>query len=144
MHYRKSFLIGLLLIVGGGLLYLLFRSRQVLLLYILDSTPLSHSITQMRGMASAWQPSEWVVYSLPGGLWSAAYILVIHGLMHTLETSVRWRWACVIPLMGTFSELGQALHLIPGTFDVADLVCYLLPYIIYSFYLKLKIYHHEQ
>lgn len=46
--------------------------------------------------------------------------------------------------MGAFSELGQALHLIPGTFDVADLVCYLLPYIIYSFYLKLKIYRHEQ
>ena len=141
---RKSFLIGLLLIVGGGMLYLLFRSRQVLLLYILDATPLSHSISQMRGMASAWQPSEWVVYSLPGGLWSAAYIMVIHSLMHNLETRILWKWASVIPLLGAFSELGQALHLIPGTFDMADLVCYMLPFIIYSFYLKLKIYRHER
>ena len=141
---RKSFLIGLLLIVGGGMLYLLFRSRQVLLLYILDATPLSHSISQMRGMASAWQPSEWVVYCLPGGLWSAAYIMVIHSLMHNLETRILWKWASVIPLLGAFSELGQALHLVPGTFDMADLVCYMLPFIIYSVYLKLKIYRHER
>lgn len=144
MLERKSFLIGLLFIVGGGLLYLLFRSRQVLMLYILDTTPLSHSISQMRGMASVWQPSEWVVYSLPGGLWSAAYIMVIHSLMHNLETGILWKWASVIPLLGAFSELGQALRLIPGTFDMTDLVCYMLPFIIYSFYLKLKIYHHER
>ena len=123
---------GLLLVASGGMIYVLFRSRQLLLLKIADITPLSHFITDLREKAHVLHPAEWVVYNLPGALWSGAYILIIHSLMHELPMRSRWRWCSVIPFIGAFSELGQAIGLVPGTFDLMDLACYVLPLVIYT------------
>lgn len=123
---------------------MLFRSRQIVLLRIADSTPLYRLLSIVRETASPWQPSEWVVFSLPGGLWSAAYILIIHSLMAPLTLVSRWRWAIVIPMLGALSELCQAFHVLPGTFDVVDLLCYLLPFLLYTLYLTFKISRYER
>ena len=144
MHSKKSFICSLPLLMSGGMIYVLFRSRQTLLLKIADATPLSRPLTDIRGAVATWQPSEWVVYSLPGALWAGAYILFIHSLMHSVNASTRWRWASVIPLMGVLSELGQAFGIVPGTFDLLDLAGYLLPLVIYSLYVKSIIQKHGQ
>ena len=144
MHKQKRLYLGLLLLAGGGMLYALFRSRQTLLLQLADATPLRDFLSHLRASCSICHPADWVIYSLPGGLWSAAYILVTDALMRPLGRSQCWRWASVIPLLGAISELGQALHLVPGTFDVADLVSYLLPLFIYTASLKHNYVRHEQ
>ena len=144
MHNKKSFICSLPLLMFGGMIYVLFRSRQTLLLKIADTTPLSHTLTDIRGAVASWQPSGWVVYSLPGALWAGAYVLIIHSLMHSLEPAIRWKWASVIPLLGVFSELGQAAGIVPGTFDMLDLAGYLLPLVIYSLYVKSIIQKHGQ
>lgn len=144
MPNKKSFIFSLPLLMFGGMIYLLFRSRQTLLLKIADATPLSHTLTDIRDAVATCQPSEWVVYSLPGALWAGAYVLIIHSLMHSLGPATRWRWASVIPLLGVFSELGQAAGIVPGTFDMLDLAGYLLPLVIYSLYVKSIIQKHGQ
>lgn len=144
MPNKKSFIFSLPLLMFGGMIYVLFRSRQTLLLKIADATPLSHTLTDIRDAVATCQPSEWVVYSLPGALWAGAYVLIIHSLMHSLGPATRWRWASVIPLLGVFSELGQAIGVVPGTFDLLDLAGYLLPLVVYSFYVKSTIHCHGQ
>ncbi len=142
MRIKTNDIVGLFLIACGGLLYVFFRSPQILLLQLIDSTPISGLIHQLRLTTTSWQPPEWMVYCLPNGLWSAAYILMVHSLFQGSGRSTLWRWACVIPILGAVSELGQAFHLVPGTFDIADLISYLLPLLIYSFYLSIKKTYH--
>ena len=144
MREKKSIICSVLLLVSGGMLYVLFRSRHILMLRIADATPLSRHLSHLREAASDWHPYDWVVYNLPGALWAGAYILFIHSLMHRVNASIRWKWACVIPLIGAFSELGQAAGIVPGTFDLLDLAGYLLPLVIYSLYVKSIIQKHGQ
>lgn len=144
MREKKSIICSVLLLVSGGMLYVLFRSRHILMLRIADATPLSRHLSHLRETASHWHPYDWVVYNLPGALWAGAYILFIHSLMHGVNASTRWKWACVIPLIGAFSELGQAFGVVPGTFDLLDLAGYLLPLVVYSFYVKSTIHCHGQ
>ena len=80
MTARIQMVFGLLLILLGGLIYLSFRPTTLLLFHALDRMGLMLLITDWRAWMSAYQPTEFVLYSLPGGLWAAAYILIILSL----------------------------------------------------------------
>jgi hypothetical protein len=72
-------------------------------------------------------------------LWAAAYILTIDSLMFRQSVMPRILVSGIIPVIGAVSELLQLIGLLPGTFDVADLLCYLIPYLLYlSITLKIK------
>jgi hypothetical protein len=72
-------------------------------------------------------------------LWAAAYILTIDSLMFRQSVMPRILVSGIIPVIGAVSELLQLIGLLPGTFDVADLLCYLVPYLLYlSITLKIK------
>jgi hypothetical protein len=86
----------------------------------------------MRTLFGGIQLPDWMVYSLPGGLWSAAYVLLVGWLMQ--GRALRWRLLATlpIPLAGALSELLQGAGVLSGTFDTSDVVCYLAPYLIYA------------
>jgi hypothetical protein len=94
---------------------------------VLDVVGLMPFIEDWRTMAFLWQPSEFVVYSLPGGLWSAAYILLVHALLEHHTAVLRITVASIIPMVGIVSELMQSAGLLPGTYQLTDLWCYALP-----------------
>lgn len=85
------------------------------------------------------QLPEFIIYSLPGALWAAAYILTTEYFLYRQSVKTRIFVAGIIPIIGAVSELLQLTGLLPGTFDVADLLCYLVPYLLYmSIILKIK------
>lgn len=138
MTTRLQILIGLVMLLLGGIIYLLFRPTTLLLFHSLDLVGLMPLVTDCRTLAATCQPSEFVVYSLPGGLWATSYILLVVSL---LEQAMRWQRmmvASIIPLAGICSELMQQAGLIPGVFDTADLVCYAVPLIILNMYIIIK------
>ncbi len=132
MASRLQILLGLLLISIGGMIYLSFRPTSLLMFHTLDGMGLMIAVDWWRSLI-AWQPSEFVVFSLPGGLWAAAYILLVNGLMEHRQALLRVAIASIIPLMGIVSELLQQMQLLPGTFDYTDLLCYAMP--LTAFYL---------
>ena len=127
MSLRLQHTLGCALVGFGGLIYLAFRPTTILLFHIADGMGLMPLIAQWRSLMATWQPSEFWVYSLPGGLWASAYILLVYGLLERQSTLLRLTIASSIPLVGVISELLQGAHCLPGVFDWADLLCYAAP-----------------
>ncbi|WP_244283448.1 hypothetical protein [Flavobacterium hercynium] len=79
---------------------------------------------------------DFILYSLPDGLWMFSYISLV---LYLWKNEVRYEnlfWIFIIPLIAIISELGQLFNIIPGTFDIIDLLLYilgmLLPFVIYK------------
>lgn len=125
---------GLVTLIAGGLVYVLHRSRSLLLFHVADRLGMGTGIDNLRSQTTGLQLPEIVVYSLPGGLWSAAYILIVDGVLNGQPRKRRLLWTSVIPAVGIVSELMQYAGLLPGTADAADIVCYGLPYLVYIIY----------
>lgn len=144
----RRIIAAVLLITTGGLIYVLFRSQHTILNEVIgDGWPW---LLQWRAAAAEWLRQsgalgEFVVYSLPGGLWASSYILLIDAFYEASVPAVRLRWVSAVPLIGAASELLQAccptdymfcdIHI--GRYDPIDLLCYLVPLALYLLYSKI-------
>lgn len=126
--------LGIALLIIGATLYLLFRSRQHLGFMLLDAIGLGSLTDSLRSMVADVHPAEFIIFALPDGLWTISYILIISHICRNQQLSSRLIWASVIPALGIISELLQAIGIVPGVFDFADLACYSLPLVIYIIY----------
>lgn len=131
MSQRLKLSLGIMLLLVGGITYLLFRPRTLLMFHVADYLGLSPIIDRIReSMTDAWLP-EFIVYSLPGALWSAAYLLTVDCFLYGQSVRTRLVATSIIPLIGAASEVLQLTGMVPGTFDGWDLLCYLIPYLLY-------------
>ena len=131
MTQRLKLSLGIVLLLVGGITYLLFRPRTLLMFHVADYLGLSPIIDRIReGMTDAWIP-EFIVYNLPGALWSAAYLLTVDCFLYGQSVRTRLVATSIVPLIGAVSEVFQLTGMVPGTFDGWDLLCYLIPYLLY-------------
>lgn len=77
MRQWLQILTGIILLMAGGMIYLLFRPTTLLGFRLTDAVGLSPFISGWRSSMETRQPVDFVVYCLPNGLWVAAYILII-------------------------------------------------------------------
>lgn len=138
MSLRLQYTLGCALVGLGGLIYLAFRPTTILMFHVADGMGLMPLIMAWRSLMAAWQPAEFWVYSLPGGLWAAAYILLVYGLLSRQSALLRLTIASSIPLVGVVSELLQGVHGLPGVFDWTDLLCYATPLVLLYIYEIIK------
>ena len=120
-------ILGILILGLGGAIYVLYRNHT--LLYQLSNTVVGDCLVSIRQVLGS--PSDFIVYNLPGCLWSIAYILIMDGLFLNLSFRALALISCVIPMAGVLSELMQAIHILPGHYDNMDLILYLLPYLLF-------------
>jgi hypothetical protein len=138
MRQRLQILAGVILLVAGGLIYTLFRPTTLLGFRLTDAIGLSPLISNWRTALATQQPATFIVYCLPNGLWSAAFILIMDRLFAHQPLRHRLCWAAVIPGIGITAELLQAVGIVPGTFDWLDILCYAVPYLVYVGIIRLK------
>ena len=102
----------------GCLIYVLFRTDTLLYNKLLGIffTPIASPNTFLQRI---------IVFSLPDGLWAMSYTMLIFHLRKdkTVRTLI---WSIIIPIVGILSEIGQLYYLIPGTFDIIDLIMYIV------------------
>ena len=122
---------GVASLLAGAVIYLLFRSKNLLGFELLNRIGVEPWADRMRSYTADVRLPDVFVNSLPGGLWALGYILVIDSIFGNQTRSTRIVWASVIPLLGECSEVLQSVGLLPGVFDLWDLVCYALPFIIF-------------
>ena len=120
---------GAALVGIGGTMYLLFRQSSLLIYQLACLAGMGELLGRWREHTLQWALPEWVVYCLPDGLWSAGYVLIVDGLFR--QHPWKWMVAGIIPLIGVLSEGLQGMGVLPGTFDVMDAVCYVVPYGVY-------------
>ena len=110
----------------GGWLYVMYRPATIV--YNVYSRLVAAARLQRE---HAPELCGFVVWNLPGALWSTAYILAVDAIARwTKQTGSRMIWGAVVPAIGAVSELLQLAGWLPGVFDTADLLCYVMPYII--------------
>ena len=123
--------IALLSLAAGGWIYCFFRPRVLLLHVLIDKLQCKSFFDKVGAMCQNCHLPDFVVYNLPGALWTLAYLLVVEAIVLSKTVAVRIQWAAAIPLIGALSECLQAINVLPGHFDVWDLGCYLLPFCAY-------------
>lgn len=134
--FDLRYILGIISFLLGVSIYLLWRDIHHLVFYLFDSIGLSSPILFLRNLFSFVNPPEWVLYSLPDGLWSLAYILIIDAAVGKYsELKIRLFWISIIPIIGILSEIMQLSGWLIGTFDPIDLISYTLPLIIYTIYI---------
>ena len=121
---------GVASLLAGAVIYLLFRSKNLLGFELLNRIGVEPWADRMRSYTADVRLPDVFVNSLPGGLWALGYILVIDSIFGNQSRSTRIVWASVIPLLGVCSEVMQGVGLLPGVFDLWDLF-YALPFIIF-------------
>ena len=133
-----SMAIASLMLTVGGAIYLLFRPQTLVMFHLADTVGLATAIKDCRA-ATGFRLPEWMIYSLPNALWSAAYILIVDGLLRDDSLKQRLQTVALMPLLGIVSETLQAMGLVPGTFDWLDIGAYALPYLLYIIMLSIGI-----
>ncbi len=125
--YKKDWLVALLLILTGGMIYVLYRPENLLLFRVTDSLGITPLIDILRSNSSRVMLPSFIVNSLPAGLWTASYLLMMYITTKFHTRRIRLMLALPLPISAIALEFMQLLGWCPGTFDIYDLICYIVP-----------------
>ena len=134
----KSLRIGLMFIplFFGSIIYIIFRSERLLMFQWFEFLKLNYLIQQIRTYNASYKLPYWFVYSFPDGLWIMSYLLILIEIWNRKINNQNIFWILIIPFIAITSEAFQYVGILRGTFDILDLISYLLgtfiPFIIYK------------
>jgi hypothetical protein len=129
--------IGLVALTIGGLIYIRYRSESLLMFDWFQNLGLSDSIDDFRSNGGMHNMYGWIKYNLPAGLWLFAYMFVIDAVWGKDKNRVSMYFLYVLPLLAVASEFMQFVGLLPGTFDVMDLLSYVSAILLFLIIKKL-------
>lgn len=116
----------------GGVLYLMYRSECLVMFDWCKAIGIYPFIKQLRPQGDF---DSWWFYSLPDGLWLFSYIILI-GAIWTFDMRKSLLFSVPLIVIAIGSELLQIPHIVRGTFDIIDLLCYIAGSVIGFFYIK--------
>ena len=106
----------------GGLIYILFRSEELLMFTWFKTAGVYNSIIEIRDYSNTIYLPNWIIHSLPDGIWIyslTSFMILIWGPKIDGMQSI---WLFIGPILGIGAELGQYLKIVPGTYDMIDLL----------------------
>lgn len=134
MSATSQIFLGVVFLMFGCVIYLLFRTKTLNIYQWCSLLGLSNFIDYARVWVSAWNIPDFIRYSLPDGLYCAAYILLMDAIWHDGDSLIKHFVIIFVPVVTIGSEIFQYYGLVKGTYDFCDLVSYSLPYIAYILY----------
>lgn len=116
-------IISILAVLLGGSIYILFRSSDILAVHWMTSIGMEGWIQEIRSLdlGDKLKIPQWIVYTLPNGLWAFAYALIISYLWIRRSSWIKWVWLSTIPILVFGFEMLQYLNILSGTFSIGDL-----------------------
>lgn len=110
-------------LISGGIIYLLFRPSEVLFFRWIRTLGFDSLISSFRQIyfSIKFHLPEWVVYSLPNGLWAFSYALIITRIWAGSKSGISYFWIASIPILVLGYETLQFTGTIPGTFCIQDI-----------------------
>ncbi len=121
----------------GGCIYIAFRSTSLRMFGWFDDFGLHEIIIEFRKSTSVIRLPKTIKYCIPDGLWTLSYILFMDAIWDP-NLKKQLIFGSIIPIVGGISEILQYFNVINGTFDVVDLLCYIIPYVVFLI-LKIKL-----
>lgn len=128
---KKDCLLSFLLIFLGGLIYVLYRPENILFFRVTDGLGITPLIDIVRSNVSRVILPSFMINSLPAGLWTASYLIMMYVTTKYHTRKVKLMLALPLPIMTIILEFMQLWGWCPGTFDLYDLVCYFIPLFVF-------------
>ncbi|MFV8364763.1 hypothetical protein [Flavobacterium sp. XS1P27] len=125
---KHKIFIGTLPVFLGGIIYLTYRVDTLLMfnwfkwIGFTDLVIFLRTNNQLQNLTIP----NWVKFSLPDALWLFSFTYIILLIWDFKITRHSVLWILLTPTVGFFSEIGQLIGIIPGTFDKVDLLLLLL------------------
>lgn len=123
----KNTVIGIVSIILGGIIYVLWREQTLLMFKWFDSLGLTPAIILIRSLAVAYLSilPNWLCYSLPNALWFFGGVLLFSSIWKNFFAE-RILWISIFVVIGIGCEIGQLAGVLPGTYDNTDIVLMLM------------------
>jgi len=115
----------------GGLIYLLWRSDEMIMFNCADAIgilPLIYDARVIFGGFSEYIPNI-ILFSLPDAVWVYSGTAFFSRLWLDESPVIHILWSSIFAALAVGSELGQLAGLVPGTFDIADLLLCIAAYV---------------
>ena len=108
----------------GACIYVFLRPSEPIFFDWLNKIGLQETMGSIRAESVIWHTilPEWVVYSLPNGLWAFSYSTFITYLWSDSTSKIKFLWMGTIPLVVFGFELLQFTGNVPGIFCWQDLI----------------------
>lgn len=113
----------LLPILGGASVYLLFRSRHLVVFEWAGAWGLDPFLAPARAFALPLRPGlpDWFLFSVPDGLWVYSLSACMSLIWQRRGPASRDAWLASGLALAVFFEFAQLGGRLPGTFDPLDL-----------------------
>lgn len=112
-------------IAVGATIYLVWRTPTILLFDWINVAGFHQPLMRLRAWMHPFRTGlpNVIVFSLPNALWVYAVTAFNVEVWRRQPTSVsKIAWCGIGPLLALAAEIGQWMALVPGTFDIIDLV----------------------
>ncbi|SNR33382.1 hypothetical protein SAMN04487979_103116 [Flavobacterium sp. ov086] len=138
MKVKQLYIGHFITLLCGSIIYVLFRSSSLRMFGWFEKLGVLNFIKTIRSFTIDYASnlSSLILFSFPDGLWLFSYVSLI---LYLWKNEIRYEnvfWILIVPIIAIISELGQILKIVPGTFDIIDLLMYLLgttlPFLIYK------------
>ena len=126
-----EWIVATILLLIGCTIYLLFRPQNLLMFKIIDGLGGMSNVVSLRMYINHNCFPDFIIYSLPAGLWTASYLMMMYLITKGYTIKSRLMLALPLPIIAIVLEFMQLLGLCIGTFDVYDLICYIIPLIVF-------------
>ena len=123
-------LLSLVCITVGGLIYLIFRTRTLVMFHFIPDNLIEELNLVHEYSCANFQIPNFIIYNLPTGLWTISYIILMQLILENNVGLHRFLWIYLLPILLCLTEILQLFSFIPGTFDIFDVCCYIVPMII--------------
>ena len=127
----SEIILGMTFLAYGCTIYLLFRTKNLNIYQWCSAIELTDIVDNLRLIVEVWKISDFTRYSLPDGLYNAAYILIVDAIWHDDNRLIKFIIISFVPFVSISSEVLQFFGLVKGTFDTYDLMCYAIPPLLY-------------
>jgi hypothetical protein len=123
-YYGSALGLSLAAIISGGIIYILFRPSEYLFFDWIEALGLRNLMNAARNASITQELNvpQWIIYSLPNGLWAFAYALIITRIWRTSKSWLKLFWIGTIPVLVLGFEILQYNGTISGTFCIQDIV----------------------
>lgn len=139
IKYRAAkVMLSLVILLLGGLIYVIFRDKSLLMFDWFDAIGIDNEIDGLRSLFQGEGIYGWVKYSLPDGLWLFSYMFLVDAIWNGSRSISSYIFIYSLPILALLSEFFQYFGLLPGVFDWMDVVSYLFAIILFVIIKLLK------
>ena len=111
----------------GTTIYLLFRTETLLVFQWVEVLGIGTRLAELRQASFGIELPAWLLFSFPDGVWVYA---ATSWLVLIWRPSICWPWVLLPVTLAVGSEVGQALAVIPGTYETCDIGFYIVGFLL--------------